>query len=81
VESLDAFNGSGWGIYNPNHYSSRWLDFLSTRASDSPVRTGQSSAYRTQHCSVSGACHVSRPLESTVGFAYPCGAPDSPVAH
>jgi hypothetical protein len=36
-------------------------------------------AHRTRHCSVSGACNVSRPLESTVGFACPCGALDSPV--
>jgi hypothetical protein len=38
-------------------------------------------APRTRHCSMSSACNVSRPLESTVGFVYPCGAPDSPVAH
>jgi hypothetical protein len=25
--------------------------------------TGRSGAHRTQHCSVSGACHVSRPLD------------------
>jgi hypothetical protein len=24
-ESLDALNGGGWGIYSPNHNSSRWL--------------------------------------------------------
>jgi hypothetical protein len=27
-------------------------------------RTGQSGAYRTQHCLLSGACHATRPLTS-----------------
>jgi hypothetical protein len=44
------------GNYSPNHNSSRWMVFLSTGTSDSPVRT--------RHCTVdlSGAYHVSRPL-------------------
>jgi hypothetical protein len=41
--------------------------------------TGQSSTHRTQNCSVSGAYHISRPLESTVGFVCPGNAPDSLV--
>jgi hypothetical protein len=45
------------GIYSPNHNSSRWQQ-LSVDG-----RTGQYSAHRTRHCSLSGACHVSRPLE------------------
>jgi hypothetical protein len=44
------------GIYSPNHYSSLWLTALSMGTPDSPV------VHRTQHCSLSGACHVSRPL-------------------
>jgi hypothetical protein len=39
-------------------------------------------AHRTLHCSLSGACHVSRPLgfeQSIVDFVCPCGAPDNPV--
>jgi hypothetical protein len=44
------------GIYSPNHYSSRWLTTLSMGTPDSPV------VHRTQHYSLSGACHVSGPL-------------------
>jgi hypothetical protein len=64
------------GIYSPNHYSSRWLSSLSTGTSDSPVRTG----HCTVHCSVCAMSVDHRGLEqSTVDFAYPYGAPDSPV--
>jgi hypothetical protein len=45
------------GIYSPNHYSSCWLTALSMDTPDSLV------VHRTQQCSLSGACHVSRPLE------------------
>jgi hypothetical protein len=44
------------GIYSPNHYSSHWLTALSMGTPDSLV------VHRTQYCSLSGACHVSRPL-------------------
>jgi hypothetical protein len=44
------------GIYSPNHYSNRWLTSLSMDTPDSPV------AHRTQNCSLSGSCHVSRLL-------------------
>jgi hypothetical protein len=44
------------GIYSPNHYSSHWLTSLSMGTLDSPV------VHRTLHCSLSGECHVSRPL-------------------
>jgi hypothetical protein len=68
---------AGWGgIYRlqPPIYS---LDRKQQFSVDG--HTGQSGAHRTRHCSVSGACHVSRPLESTIGFVCPCGAPDNPV--
>jgi hypothetical protein len=44
------------GIYSPNHYSSRWLSALSMGTLDSLM------VHWTQYCSLSGACHVSRPL-------------------
>jgi hypothetical protein len=44
------------GIYSPNHDSSRWLTALSMGTPDSPV------VHQTQYYSLSGACHVSRPL-------------------
>jgi hypothetical protein len=44
------------GIYSPSHYSSCWLTALSIGTPDSPV------VHRTHHCSLSGACHVSRLL-------------------
>jgi hypothetical protein len=44
------------GIYSPNHYSSCWLNSLSMGTPDSPV------VHQTQHCSLSGACHVCRSL-------------------
>jgi hypothetical protein len=44
------------GICSPNHYSSRWLNYLSMGTPDSPV------VHRTQYCSLSGACRVSRSL-------------------
>jgi hypothetical protein len=44
------------GIYSPNHYSSRWMTALLMGTLDSPV------VHRTQYCSLSGVCHISRPL-------------------
>jgi hypothetical protein len=50
------------GIYSPNHYSSRWLGFLSTGAPDSPVRT----RHGTVQCPVPAmlVVHWIRPLDS-----------------
>jgi hypothetical protein len=45
-ENLDGLNGGGWGYLYPNHYSSRCSRWV----------------HRTLHCSLSGACHVSRPF-------------------
>jgi hypothetical protein len=76
VESLDDLNGGGWGIYSPNHYSSRWLLCLSKGTPDSSVRTRHS----TVHCLVCATSSDHWGLEqSTVDFACPCGAPDSLV--
>jgi hypothetical protein len=66
------------GIYSLNHYSSRWLCSLTTSTPDSPVRTG--------HCTVHYPAHATPAdywglEQSTIDFACPCGAPDSPVAH
>jgi hypothetical protein len=44
------------GIYRLQPLPSRWLTLLLIDAPDSPV------VHRTLHCSLSGACHVSRPL-------------------
>jgi hypothetical protein len=64
------------GIYSPNHYSSHWLTSLSMGTPDSPV------VHRIQHCSLSGTCHVSQPLELlTIDDLCPRGVSDSPVAH
>jgi hypothetical protein len=59
------------GIYNFNHYSSRWLTALLMGTPD-------------MHCSLSGECHVSRPL----GFGAvdledlcPFAVPENLVAH
>jgi hypothetical protein len=67
------------GIYSPNHYSILVVD----RTPDSPV------VHRTWHCSLSGACHVSRPLGfgavyhwsplSSCGTGQSGSTPDSPV--
>jgi hypothetical protein len=71
---LDDLNGGSWGIYSPNHYSSRWLLYLSTGTPDSPVRTGHS----TVHCVVRATSADRWGLEqSTVDFVCPCGALDS----
>jgi hypothetical protein len=43
-------------IYSPIHYSSYWLSSLSMGTPDSLV------VHRTLHYSLSGECHVSRPL-------------------
>jgi hypothetical protein len=66
------------GIYSPNHYSSRCC-----RSPDSPV------VHQTCHCSLSGACHVSRSLGfgavnrwsplSSSGTGQSGGTPDSPA--
>jgi hypothetical protein len=45
-----------WWLGGPNYYSSRCLTALSMGTLDSPV------VHRTHHCSLSGECHVSRPL-------------------
>jgi hypothetical protein len=66
------------GIYSRNHYSSRWLGFLSTGAPDSPVRIG----HCIVHCPVpatSADCWGSEQL--TIEFACLCDAPDSPMVH
>jgi hypothetical protein len=66
------------GIYSPNHYFSCWLIALSMGTPDSPV------VHQTLHCSLSGECHVSRPLgfrAVDVDVVCPFAAPDSPVAH
>jgi hypothetical protein len=66
------------GIYSPNHYSSRWLGFLSTGASDSLVRTG----HPTIHCPVLAKSADHWGLEQlTIEFACPCGTPDSLMEH
>jgi hypothetical protein len=44
------------GIYSVQPLPSRWLTLLSMGTPDSLV------VHRTQHYSLSGACHVSRPL-------------------
>jgi hypothetical protein len=44
------------GIYSLQPLPSCWLFLLSMGASDSPV------VYQTGYYSLSGACHVSRPL-------------------
>jgi hypothetical protein len=63
---------AGWcGIYSLQPLI--WLlDRRQQLSVDGHIR--QSDAHRTQHCSASGAWHVSRPLELTVGFI-------SPVVH
>jgi hypothetical protein len=45
------------GNYSPNYYSSHWLTSISMGTPDSPV------VHQTHYYSLSGACHVSRPLE------------------
>jgi hypothetical protein len=56
------------GIYSPNHYSSRWLGFLSTDTPDSPVRIG----HPTVHCPVLATLVVrwNRPLDSFAPVAH-----------
>jgi hypothetical protein len=44
------------GIYSFQPLPSRWLTLLSRGTPDSSV------VHRTLHCSLFGACHVSRPL-------------------
>jgi hypothetical protein len=77
LKFLDALNGGGWGN-SPNHYSSRWLGFLSTGTLDSLVRTGHCTVYCPVHA-MSANCWGLEQL--TVEFDCPCGALDSPVAH
>jgi hypothetical protein len=52
-ENLDGLNGGGWGYLLPQPIIQ---PLLSMGTPDSPV------VHRTWHCSLSGACHVSRPL-------------------
>jgi hypothetical protein len=56
-----TFEMVGWG----GIYMLQPLIWLLDRKQQLSVdgHTGQSGAHRTQHCSVSGACHVSRPLD------------------
>jgi hypothetical protein len=66
------------GIYSPNQHSSRWMYSLSMGTLDSPVCTGHS----TVHCPVRATSADRWGLEQlAIEFAYPCGAPDSSVAH
>jgi hypothetical protein len=44
------------GIYSLQPLPSHWLTLLSMGTPDSPV------VHRTLYCSLSGECHVSRPL-------------------
>jgi hypothetical protein len=63
-----------------SHTSSRWTEssnFLSMGAPDSPVRA--LFTVRCEHCSLSGACHVSWSLDPTVATLGPLGAPDNPM--
>jgi hypothetical protein len=48
------------GIYSLQSLPSRCLTLLSMGTTDSPV------VHQTWHCSLSGACHVGRPLKSFV---------------
>jgi hypothetical protein len=53
-ENLDSLNGGGWGVFiSPTTILAVAVD----GTPDSPV------VHRTLHCSLSGACHVSRLLE------------------
>jgi hypothetical protein len=71
------------GIYSLQPLPGRWLTLLSMSTPDSPV------VYRTLHCSLSGACHISQPLGfgavdrwsplSSCGTRQFGGTPDSPV--
>jgi hypothetical protein len=75
-ENLDDLNGGGWGIYSLQPLPSGWLTLMSMGTPDSPV------VHRTWHCSLSGACHVSRPLGFgclTIEVLCPLAIPDSLV--
>jgi hypothetical protein len=71
------------GIYSLQPLPSRWLTLLSMGTPDNPVM------HRTLHRSLSGACHVSRPLgfgaidccslPSSCGTGQSGGTTDSPV--
>jgi hypothetical protein len=81
-ENLDGLNGGGWGVFIA------WTTILAIVVDgtpDSPV------VHRTWHCSLSGACHISRPLGfgavdywiplSSWGTGQSGGRTDSLVAH
>jgi hypothetical protein len=53
LENLDGLNGGGWGVFIAPTTS---LAVAVDGTPDSPV------VHRTWHCSLSGACNVSRPL-------------------
>jgi hypothetical protein len=64
------------GIYSLQPLPSHWLTLLSMGTPNSSV------VHRTWHCSVSGTCHVSRPLDlelSTIEVLCSLAALDSPV--
>jgi hypothetical protein len=84
VRGLDGLNGGGLGgIYSLQPLPSHWLTLMSMGTPDSPV------VHRTLHCSLFGACHVTRPLGfgavdhwsslSSCGTEQSGGTPDSPV--
>jgi hypothetical protein len=51
LQCLDGLNGGGWGV------------FIAPTTIHLPVGTPDSLVvHRTQHCSLVGECHVSRPL-------------------
>jgi hypothetical protein len=66
------------GIYSLQPLPNRWLTLLSMGTPDSPV------VHQTLYCSLSGECHIIRPLGLellTIEVLCPLAAPDSPVAH
>jgi hypothetical protein len=83
LEGLDGLTGGVGGIYSLQPLPSRWLALLSMGTLDSPV------VHQIYHCSLSGECHVSRPLGfgvvdswgllSSCGTGQSGGTPDSPV--
>jgi hypothetical protein len=77
LESLDGMNGGGWGVFIASNQF-LGVGWLCCRW-----------AHRTLHCSLSGECHVSRPLGfgavdhwsllSSYSTGQSGGTPDSPV--
>jgi hypothetical protein len=67
------------GIYGLNHYSSRCCRWHTGQFGGAP---DSSVVHRTWHCSLSGVCHISKPLgleRLTVEVLCLLAAPDSPV--